>query len=231
MYVIADDIDWENHKLINPGKLHNLDHGFDVYATQAFNAPDGNAYEVSWVGLPDTTYPTDDENWANCLSQVKELHLKSDKLIQTPVKAISSIRKNEASISNQVVSDQAGQQFELELTIKANQSGTLHLAANNDLSNSLQLNFDTKNGKLVLDRAHAGQKVAVDYGESRAITLSPNHDLKLDIFVDHSLIEVFVNDGEKVLTGRYFADQTNKKIAFAQDIDYTGKLWQMQTIL
>lgn len=231
MYVIADDIDWENHKLINPGKLHNLDHGFDVYATQAFNAPDGNAYEVSWVGLPDTTYPTDDENWANCLSQVKKLHLKSDKLIQTPVKAISSIRKNEASISNQVVSDQAGQQFELELTIKANQSGTLHLAANNDLSNSLQLNFDTKNGKLVLDRAHAGQKVAVDYGESRAITLSPNHDLKLDIFVDHSLIEVFVNDGEKVLTGRYFADQTNKKIAFAQDIDYTGKLWQMQTIL
>ena len=101
MYVIADDIDWENHKLINPGKLHNLDHGFDVYATQAFNAPDGNAYEVSWVGLPDTTYPTDDENWANCLSQVKELHLKSDKLIQTPVKAISSIRRNEASISNQ----------------------------------------------------------------------------------------------------------------------------------
>ena len=85
-----------------------MDHGFDVYATQAFNAPDGNAYEVSWVGLPDTTYPTDDENWANCLSQVKELHLKSDKLIQTPVKAISSIRKNEASISNQVVSDQAG---------------------------------------------------------------------------------------------------------------------------
>src|SRR5699024_11932672 len=92
---MADDIDCEYHKLMKPCKLHNLDQGFDVYSTQAFNAPDGNAYEVRWVGLPDTTYPTDDETWANCLSQVKELHLKSDKLIQTPVKAISSIRKNE----------------------------------------------------------------------------------------------------------------------------------------
>ncbi|AEG39788.1 sucrose-6-phosphate hydrolase [Lactobacillus kefiranofaciens] len=231
MYIIADDIDFENHKLINPGKLHNLDKGFDVYATQAFNAPDGHAYEVSWVGLPDTTYPTDDENWANCLSQVKELVIKDDKLIQKPVKAMRALRQDEEQVSDPIISEKAGQQYELKLKIAQGQTGNLHLAANEDLTNSLQIKFDTQNGKLVLDRAQAGQAVAVDHGTSRETSLVANKDLELDIFVDHSLIEVFVNGGEEVLTGRYFADQANPKIAFEQNTAYTGQLWQMKTIL
>lgn len=64
-------------------KPANLDDGFDVYATQAFNAPDGNAYAISWVGLPDCTYPTDKENWANCYSQVKRLEIKDGAFIST----------------------------------------------------------------------------------------------------------------------------------------------------
>lgn len=231
MYIIADDIDFENHKLINPGKLHNLDKGFDVYATQAFNAPDGKAYEISWVGLPDTTYPTDDENWANCLSQVKELAIKNGKLIQRSVKAMNDLHTDEKEVSDQVITEKAGQQYELKLTIKANQKGKLHLAANTDLTGGLQINFDTENGKLILDRSKTDCQVSVDYGETRETDLTKNSDLKLDIFVDHSLIEIFVNDGEAVLTGRYFEDQANTKLAFDQPVDYSGKLWQMKTIL
>ena len=231
MYIIADDIDLENHKLINPRKLHNLDKGFDVYATQAFNAPDSKAYEISWVGLPDTTYPTDNENWANCLSQVKELAIRDGKLIQKPVNAMNDLHLNEKETTNQVIAEKAGQQYELKLTIKANQKGSLHLAANTNLTSSLQINFDTKHGKLILDRSKTDRPVSVDYGETRETTLAESHDLKLDIFIDHSLIEVFVNDGEAVLTGRYFEDQANTKLAFDHAVDYSGKLWQMKTIL
>ena len=231
MYIIADDIDFENHKLINPGPLHNLDKGFDVYATQAFNAPDGKAYEISWVGLPDTTYPTDDENWANCLSQVKELAIKDGKLIQKPVSSMTDLRANEKEVSEQVISESAGQQYELELTIKANQKGSLHLAADKDLNSGLKIDFDTQNGQLTLDRSDAGQKVSVDYGETRSAKTQPNADLKLNIYIDHSLIEIFVNDGETVLTGRYFADQANSKITFDKKIDFNGKIWNMKTIL
>ena len=231
MYVIADGIDFENHKLINPGPLQNLDKGFDVYATQAFNALDGKAYEISWVGLPDITYPTDDENWANCLSQVKELTIKNGQLIQKPVKSMASLHKNEKDVADQVVSENAGQQYELELTIKAGQKGNLYLAANDDLSSGLKISFDTKNGQLILDRSIAGQKVAVDYGENRTAPLQPDSDVKLNIYIDHSLIEIFVNDGENVLTGRYFADQAHSKIAFDKNINFNGKLWNMKTIL
>lgn len=52
-------------------RIENLDYGFDCYATQAFNAPDGSAYAISWLGLPDTTYPTDQFSVQGALSMVK----------------------------------------------------------------------------------------------------------------------------------------------------------------
>lgn len=231
MYVTADDSDLENHRLLNPSKLANFDDGFDVYATQAFNAPDGKAYAISWVGLPDTTYPTDQENWANCLSQVKELSFKNGKLLQLPVSSIKNLRMNEQTFSKQKgLTDNSGQQYELELTIQKGQKGKLYLAANKQSNENLQLLFDTEKGSFTLDRSNAG-KVAVDHGESRTIKLPERADLKLDIFVDHSLIEVFVNDGEHVLTARFFTSPNAQSIFFDQNTEYEAKLWQMQTIM
>ncbi|KRL91237.1 sucrose-6-phosphate hydrolase [Lactobacillus kalixensis] len=231
MYVVADQADLENHTLMNSSQLKNLDDGFDVYATQAFNAPNGKAYAVSWVGLPDISYPTDNENWANCLSQVKELTIENGKLLQKPVDAIKSLRENEQSfIDERELTTKAGQQYELKMKISAGQKGNLYLQANSDLSENLKLSFDTENGELVLDRSKAGE-VSANYGTSRKIVLAKNKDLDLDIFVDHSLIEVFVNGGEHVLTGRFFTNQDSQKIVFDNETSYQATLWQMKTIL
>lgn len=231
MTVVTDKADLANAKLINPSPLQNLDDGFDVYATQAFNAPDGKAYAISWVGLPDTTYPTDNENWANCLSQVKELHYQDGKLLQTPVAAMAKLRHDEQNLNKQtIISNHSGQQYELKLEIAADQTGSLKLAAKQELKQGLNLIFDTQTGKLTLDRSHAGD-VALDHGTSRTISLPAKQALDLDIFVDHSLIEIFVNGGEHVLTARFFTDQDAQSIYFDQDTDYQGTLWQMNSIM
>ncbi|MBN7276042.1 sucrose-6-phosphate hydrolase [Lactobacillus acetotolerans] len=231
MYVIGDKIDWENHKIINSGKLKNLDDEFDVYASQAFNAPDGKVYEISWVGLPDTTYPTDSENWANCLSQVKELTIENGKLMQRPVPAMKSLHYDEEKISRDFVKNNVSGQYELKITIPANKQGTLHLAANEDLSQSLQIIFDTENGSLTLDRSKAGKPVSVKYGQSRIIKFAEKKELKLDIFVDHSLIEIFANDGEHVMTGRYFSNPEDQKIVLDKNSECQGKFWKIKSIL
>ena len=59
MYKIGASFDPENAKMVDVSPLHNLDYGFEAYATQAFNTPDGRALSVSWIGLPDVTYPSD----------------------------------------------------------------------------------------------------------------------------------------------------------------------------
>lgn len=229
MYVIGDSVDLDKAQMTNPSNLKNLDEGFDIYATQSFNAPDGTAYAISWVGLPDISYPTDTENWANCLSQVKKLSIKDGKLIQQPVESIKTLRHDEETLNSQLIKNSTSGQYELELTIKENQTGNLYLAANDDLSENLRLEFDTKNGKLILDRSKAGD-VAVKYGQTRSVDLDANKEVKLDIFVDHSLIEIFVNDGEHVVSGRFFAN-TKNAIKFDQKINYDGKFWNMESIM
>ena len=59
MYKIGDSFDPENAKMVDVSQLQNMDYGFEAYATQAFNSPDGRALAVSWLGLPDVSYPSD----------------------------------------------------------------------------------------------------------------------------------------------------------------------------
>lgn len=228
MYVTADKVNLDQHKAIGLSSLHQIDDGFDVYATEAFNAPNGKAYAISWVGLPDTTYPTDSENWANCLSQVKELSLRHGHLRQQPVSAIKSLRFNKQEVQQRaLVTPAASSQYEFKLTIKKNQRGVLSLAANKDLSKGLKLSFDTKKGNLTLDRSLTAP-VSVKYGTKRSLSLPEHKKLQLDIFVDHSLLEIFINHGDHVMTARFFTDPADQRIAFAKNLAYHGKLWQMQ---
>ncbi|MHC3376157.1 sucrose-6-phosphate hydrolase [Ligilactobacillus equi] len=242
MYVAGE------HFKFNAGKLQtqqkapiNLDDGFDVYATQAFNAPDGKAYAISWVGLPDLAYPSDSENWAGCLSQVKVLSLDADgKLIQQPVPAMADLRqagtvlRPEANYNQrQQLVYQAGNHYELKLNLDANQSGSLHLAANKDASQSLKIDFSTQDhGYVTVDRAHTGISFNEEYGTTRTVNFDQANRLELDIFIDGSLFEIFVNGGRHVITGRFFSQPDNQQIALTSEIalDFTGTYWPLQGI-
>lgn len=88
-YVLADDYTIEENRLENPLQQQLLDEGFDLYATQAFTAPDGRCLSVGWIGLPEMTYPTFAEGWAHSLSLIKELRIKKANFI-----SIQSLRPN-----------------------------------------------------------------------------------------------------------------------------------------
>lgn len=232
MYITGDHFDYDAAQLVGSSEVpRNLDEGFDVYASQAFNAPDGSAYLISWVGLPDLSYPTDQQNWANCLSQVKKLHLKDGHLYQQPVDAMASLRDPQKTtvFSNQttVINPAAGQQYELKLTIAKGQHGNLHLAANQQLTTGLQIKFDTEKGLLTVDRSHCDQAVNVKYGTTRSVKLPAHQDLQLQIFLDHSLAEIFVNKGRHLLTLRYFTNQSDGQVAFDSPINATGTLYHL----
>ncbi|KRL64007.1 sucrose-6-phosphate hydrolase [Lactobacillus psittaci] len=227
MYLIGEKFDFETGKFTSNSQIKNLDEGFDVYATQPFNAPDGKVYALSWIGLPDLTYPTDAENWSGCYSQVKELSLKNGKLIQKPVPATTNLRGEAVEFTGEMTTKN---QFELKLQIAAGQDAVLKIAANDENTECLKLHIDTKTGKLILDRKNSGLAVNEKYGTERAIAIAKNSAVDLDIFVDHSLIEVFVNGGENVLTGRFFPKGGSNKLVLDRDINFKAKYWEMADI-
>lgn len=239
MYLLGENVNLDATKFTSNQKIANLDDGFDVYATQAFNAPDGHAYAISWVGLPDVSYPTDDsENWQGVYSQVKRLSIVDGKLIQRPVPAMANLRQDGmALLANghsgwQTLINNASHHAEMNLDIAANQTGVLHLVADKNHNHSLKIKFDTTTGKLVVDRSNVGITFAEKFGQTRSISLPANQAMHLEIFWDGSLAEIFVNGGRHVMTLRYFAkdlaSQTTVGIESDNPVEFSGTYWKLK---
>ena len=118
-YKIFQDFDTEKPALVDGTPIINLDYGFEAYATQGFNTPDGRALIVSWIGLPDVDYPTDKYDYQGAMSLVKELSIKDGKLYQYPVEAITSLRASQEDFSEKTATTNT---YELELNFEANSS-------------------------------------------------------------------------------------------------------------
>ncbi|WP_281164474.1 sucrose-6-phosphate hydrolase [Liquorilactobacillus sicerae] len=236
-YLIGSQVDLDSASFTSQSNLALLDYGFDIYASQAFNAPDGQAYLISWLGLPEIEYPTDAENWAHCLSLVKRLTIKNHRLYQQPVANLKKLRQQEHQLTGQAsgqvektLAAKTTNQYELKLEIPADQQGTLWLFRDSEKAEGLKIKFATgKVAKILIDRSQTGQPFAKDYGQTRQVALNANQPLHLDIFVDHSVCEVFVNQGEAVFSLRVFPSASANKISLAgkQQINYNGSWWNL----
>ncbi|AYE38866.1 sucrose-6-phosphate hydrolase [Companilactobacillus zhachilii] len=195
-YVIGQSFDWNNFEIIQPSSIENLDDGFDAYATQAFKAPDGRVLSVSWIGLPDTTYPTDSEGWANCYSLVKELKIENNKLYQYPVVENDCLGKNK--ISTQGISAQT------KLSWKVSTDTVGIVCIKTELGEKLQIVMDSTNGKILVDRTNSGVSVSKDFGTIRSSDVVSHKDITADLWFDNTVFELYINHGERVLTGRIF---------------------------
>ncbi|MDR0299456.1 MAG: GH32 C-terminal domain-containing protein, partial [Streptococcaceae bacterium] len=200
-YVIGESFDIENASLFQPSELSNLDEGFDCYATQAFNAPDGRAYAISWLGLPDTNYATDRYGYQGALSLVKELSFKNQKLIQKPVKALRSLRESKIQITLSSDKGFSSQNcYELEISDFQNPQ-ILYFFADSLGKAALEVQINPESVKLI--RNSANDKETREF---------PVRAQKLRLFADISTFELFINDGEKVASGRVFPNKSQQLI-------------------
>jgi beta-fructofuranosidase len=221
-YKICQAFDATNASLENLSEIYNLDYGFECYATQAFNAPDGRVLAVSWIGLPDIDYPSDQYDYQGALSLVKELSIKEGRLYQYPVPSINTLRKEESIFADRSNSSNC---YELELNFEQNYISELVLFADGN-HKGLLITIDTKNNKVMLDRSQAGEQYALNYGTTRECLM----DNKLEtarIFIDKSIFEIFINHGEKVFTGRIFPDDNQSGI-YVKSGKITGKYFLLE---
>ncbi|MBO0410423.1 sucrose-6-phosphate hydrolase [Enterococcus hulanensis] len=206
-YILAEEYSAETNSLKNPQKQQVLDEGFDLYATQAFTAPDGRCLSVGWIGLPEMSYPTFGEGWAHSLSLIKELTIKDGKLYQYPVEETQRLRGSQemlVSEANEKFMKQTANSYELQLEIPSNCQGSVHLFSDSINEKSLVLSYDTKQGKVWLDRSRTDYPLNPEFGEIRETIVEQGKSLTIAIFIDKSTCEIFINAGEKTLTANYY---------------------------
>ncbi|RDW18843.1 sucrose-6-phosphate hydrolase [Oceanobacillus chungangensis] len=236
MYVIGSAFNKETVSIENTSDLVNLDEGFDVYATQAFNAPDDRVLSIGWIGLPELDYPSFEEGWAHCLSIVKELSIKDQHLYQKPVAEMQVLRQNHEVLQGSVQDEYLllgspdKNVYELKLELDASASGSLYLFADKQNTEGLKLSFDAKHDTISMDRSKAGIPFGESYGSIRTATLKRQDKLTLHIFVDRSVCEVFVNDGYCVMTSCVFIKDPQQTHIFLHGFEgnYTGDFWTLR---
>ena len=221
-YLIGDEINFENG-IFNHGDFKELDRGFDFYAPQTTEDEKGRRILIGWMGLPEIEYPSDKNQWAHCLTIPRELKLKGEKLIQLPVKELELLRgphRKESYILNNEEKDIEGfneKSYEVICNFEKFTGEYIGIKLRKGINEETVFYYDIKNKKLVLDRSKCGETFATEYDTERKCPYV-GENLKLQIFVDTSSIEVFVNDGEEVFTGRIFTKETSNGISvFASD--------------
>ncbi|MFD1068101.1 glycoside hydrolase family 32 protein [Oceanobacillus locisalsi] len=228
-------LDLENY-YFHSNVFQELDAGFDFYAPQTTQAPDGRQILIGWMGLPDMNYPSDKDMWANCLTIPRELCIIHDKIYQTPVKEMNKRRGSLVEWQGYVNKEErhlenfSGQTYELICDLEL-ENGKAGLKLRTGKQEETLIYLDTNLQKVVLDRTNSGEPVSEGYGSIRQVAYA-DKKVSLRIFVDVSSVEIFVNEGEFVFTARIFPQEESRGVKiFADDTEgyLDVKKWDMKT--
>lgn len=220
---LIGNFDKENGKFIEEHD-QSIDYGIDFYATQTILAPDGRRIMVGWMQNWDTcSIKGQDEPWFGQMSLPRELEVKNGRLYQYPIKELDAMRKNKVEHVNVSFTDLikldgiSGRRIDMELVIRPEEGEELfHKFAvrfAQDEQFYTSLSFKPRESVLKVDRKFSGSRRAIIHQRRSKVDWSKG-ELKLRMILDRFSVEVFVNDGEQVLTATMYTDQSADGISF-----------------
>jgi beta-fructofuranosidase len=204
-----DGLDDENHVLYSTLKncitvehFTEWDMGFDFYAPQVFVVPDGRRILIGWAGVPDASYQntlTVQQGWQHCMTVCRELRLSNAKIYQTPVRELEKLRGREIFIGKVEADTEIamnGSSWDAMISFEKNGESYRKININDELT----LSEDEKG--LVLS-------LSEECGDGRSVRRISKAKLdNVRILCDESIVEFYINDGEYVMTSRYYPSES-----------------------
>lgn len=208
---------------------HNqsIDYGIDFYAPQTVLAPDGRRIMIGWMQNWDTcNLHSSEKAWFGQMSLPRELFIKNGRLYQRPVKELDEMRCNQVvheniSFSGTIHLDGVkGRRVDMEVMLRPGDTEELYRKfairfAQNDQYHT-SLSFRPYESVLKVDRKCSGSRRAIIH-QRRSLVKSSKGELKLRLILDRFSVEVFVNDGEQVLSMTMYTGQEADGISFFAD--------------
>ena len=223
---ILGKMDWDRLEFLPEGSFHVLDFGFDSYAAACANniQDKDKAILIAWMGLPDAAYPTDEEDWAGCLTLPRELTVRGRRLIQRPLPEIRKLRNERVTIEkdpNGIFRLPAAAEMEIDCREGPHE---IRLFTDEKGVGGIRINCDYLQTEISVDRSGLKKRFNTEDGEVRTRPLESGLT-HLRIFIDSSSVEIFVNDGDAVFTSRVFPDREEHYCSIKGDSFV--KMWTM----
>ena len=96
------------------------------------------------------------------------------------------------------------------------------------MNSALTLSFNTVNGTITVNRENYGVDFERESENQRSFSI-PQDALSLQVFVDRSVIEIFINDGQKVVTARVFPNDDQTGIILeGENSLFSGNIWTLR---
>ena len=211
-YFILQDED------VKAENFREWDMGFDFYAPQTFEDPNGRRILIGWMGMPDAdeeyTNPTaDEENWQHCLTVPREVTVKNGQLYQWPIKEFEGLRREARELTCENSEVRVEGPVDVEVQVESNRS-EVHLGED------LWLEYaDGKASLYLSESAGAGRKVRNAFVPSGKVT-----DIR--VVVDTTAVEIYLNRGEVVFSTRYYPENQRQLIRIEAE-KFNGKIYRL----
>lgn len=205
-----------------------VDWGADFYAPQTMLTPDGRRVLIGWAFGWGNVLPTHTlgHGWAGTMTLPRECTLREGRLIQNPIKEMEKKRGRAIRLEPFTVSEHrllpecagACREIQMLLDLKEAHSFTLYLMETG--MEHFCLKYDKHTGTMTADRTQSGYQLTVNgTPDIHSVTKAPiqleHGKLALRIFVDVSIIEIYVNDGALVMTHLAFPKGKNYGVSMS----------------
>lgn len=204
-----------------------LDNGWDYYAPQMTESRDGRLLMVGWMQSWLHQMPTDKlgHGWNGCMALMRELSWENGQLMQRPVREIEKYRGEKTEKTGRL---EKGREWKLSSSpcaemvfrVRNVEEQTLRISLLKDEEQEFRIEYDGREQVLRVDATRSGYSTAGEKATGSQMTAEadvPLRDgrLELRIFVDRCSVEIFIQDGEKVVTTRVFPKKPGRDVVLS----------------
>lgn len=226
------NLDFNNGQFTNNNGvdyMEELDKGFDFYATQV-STYNENPFLLAWMNLWSRKYVTSIDGWTGEVTLPRTISIKDNHLYQSPISSIEKYytnitRINDISVNNEEYNlDFQGNCLSIKAELDVNSlgggKGGFKLLKGNDEETLVY--YDDTLKAVVFNRVNSGIDIesADDDGEKnvRYAKVEPiDGKIKLEIFIDVSSVEVFINDGYYTMSGLVYPKEDSINYSIYSD--------------
>lgn len=212
----------KGNKTFNRENYRAIDYGIDFYAPQTFENEDGRRIMIAWMQTWENRIAPQDFKWYGMMTIPREIRVKDGVLIQSPVREIENYYKNTVEYKNISIKEESnldgiyGRELDMTIEIIDGDYSEFEIKIAKNEEYETVINYNKKKNILAFDRSYSG-----NYGDilhKREMNVKDQEGkVKLRLILDKYSAEIFVNDGEHVMTGTFYTPLDAKDISFSTD--------------
>ncbi|SFC62946.1 beta-fructofuranosidase [Alkalibacterium subtropicum] len=229
-WLIEGEVDWDNF-LFKMKNIKEMDNGLDFYAPQTVAKEDGPV-AIAWMQGWGRDFPSDeqDHGWAGQMTLPRKLMLDGDVLKQQVPSEIESYKhvktsENNVSIDKKHIASREAVQY-LNIQANSDELNDFIIQFSNDMNENIKLSYNHSEKAFHFSRNNTEVKIMNEDNEKVLVSSSTypytGDTLNMEIFLDKSSLELFVNE-EITLSNTFYLEDKISEISIESKESVTLK--------